>query len=592
MDAPKAAERGPWWRDRQFWLLLVSVGLLYFTRLHAGICQGEESRRGLIAVEMLRTGDWIVPHQQGTLFVSRPPLQNWAIAACGWLRGEVDEVAIRLPSALGVLFMALVVYGYSRRFLSPTGAFTAGVISATYGQTLELGRLGETEALFTLLVSGSLMIWHAGNYEQRRSTAAWFAACGLVALGTLTKGLQAPVYFAASVGVYLLLTRRWREALRPAPLAAAGAGLLVVSAWLVPFAARQGLDGLRAIFSDDVVLRFEELSPALVVQHLVAYPLEVGVCLLPWSVLAMVYTAPEFRARLGGARDGVLFLTLALLVTFPTCWFVPGARERYFMPLYPCAAPLLALVIARAAELAPGPLAACTWRRHVVRFLTGLAAVMAVIGLFVLAASAWGRGQRAAWPLVPPLGAALLFAGASLVLAGMVLAARRCQSAGEAERGVLAVAAFLGFFFNGFVLSSEQRAAPHTRQQVAHVRDRLPPGARLVSLGLTDHLFAFYFERPIPCLPPPSQAAERKAAWDDVTYFCYAPGVVGGSLADIPFAWEPLGVVSSDRVRQQPPQRPVYIGRRIRPEAGGRQGAVAPPPSSRAAAPRDQAARR
>ena len=36
----------------------------------------------------------------GQVFPERPPLNSWAMAALGMLRGKVDLVAIRLPSAL------------------------------------------------------------------------------------------------------------------------------------------------------------------------------------------------------------------------------------------------------------------------------------------------------------------------------------------------------------------------------------------------------------------------------------------------------------------------------------------------------------
>ena len=52
---------------------------------------------------MLASGDFIVPRQQGLPFLSRPPVQNWAIALVSLVRGKTDPVAIRLPSVLAVL---------------------------------------------------------------------------------------------------------------------------------------------------------------------------------------------------------------------------------------------------------------------------------------------------------------------------------------------------------------------------------------------------------------------------------------------------------------------------------------------------------
>ena len=73
-------------------LLLAAVVLgaycPWLTRLP--VC-GEESRWAQAAVEMGRTGDWVVPRQQGIPLLSRPPLHSWTIGAFGWLVGDIDK---------------------------------------------------------------------------------------------------------------------------------------------------------------------------------------------------------------------------------------------------------------------------------------------------------------------------------------------------------------------------------------------------------------------------------------------------------------------------------------------------------------------
>src|SRR5690242_9813316 len=97
------ASAASWWREWEFWAVLLVAGLIYGTRLGDGLPSGEEPRKGQIAREMITSGDWIVPRQQGLPFLSRPPVQNWAIAAVALARGNVDAVAIRLPSVIALL---------------------------------------------------------------------------------------------------------------------------------------------------------------------------------------------------------------------------------------------------------------------------------------------------------------------------------------------------------------------------------------------------------------------------------------------------------------------------------------------------------
>src|SRR5262245_47154749 len=126
---PSAPEStgGRAWFELELALLLVVVAAIYLTRLGSPNLRGEETRRGRVAVEMIQTGDWIVPRQQGELFLSRPPLQNWLIALVGLVRDGVDDLAVRLPSAVATILLAGLIYGYARGCLSPVGALVAGL---------------------------------------------------------------------------------------------------------------------------------------------------------------------------------------------------------------------------------------------------------------------------------------------------------------------------------------------------------------------------------------------------------------------------------------------------------------------------------
>ncbi|HVT30277.1 MAG TPA: glycosyltransferase family 39 protein, partial [Lacipirellulaceae bacterium] len=137
--------------------LVAGVSAIYGARLTLEPLVGEETRWATGAREMLATGDWIVPRQQGHIFPERPPMTMWAMAAVGWLRGDVDPIAVRLPSVVAVVLTVLLIYGYLRSFASIVAAVVAALAYATMGQVLQIGRFGESEAFFALLVSASLL---------------------------------------------------------------------------------------------------------------------------------------------------------------------------------------------------------------------------------------------------------------------------------------------------------------------------------------------------------------------------------------------------------------------------------------------------
>ncbi len=122
---PRADSRAPtrrrFFREWEFLALAIVIAVIYGARLTTLPIRGEETRRAEVATEILRTGDWIVPREQGAPFLSRPPLGSYPIALLEIHLGSGSLLAVRLPSVVATWLMTLIVYGYSRRFLEPLG---------------------------------------------------------------------------------------------------------------------------------------------------------------------------------------------------------------------------------------------------------------------------------------------------------------------------------------------------------------------------------------------------------------------------------------------------------------------------------------
>ncbi len=325
-------------------LLILSISAIYGARLGLQPLVGEETRWATGAREMLATGDFVVPRQQGRVFAERPPMTMWAIALAGRLRGGVDAVATRLPSVIAVVLTSLLVFTYARMLLSQVAAIAAALVYATMGQVLQIGRLGESEALFTLLVSASLLIWHLGYMRAWRPLAVWTAGFTLIALGALVKGPQAPIYFVIITAAYLAMRRDWRYLISWPYAAGVACFVAIVAAWQIPFYLATDWASIVATWSGLAADRFH-LSGVLV--HAVTYPLETFACLLPWSPLLVALAKRETRLLLRDRLPVTTFLITAVLVAYPTVWLASGARGRYFMPLYPLVAVLIGLMIER-----------------------------------------------------------------------------------------------------------------------------------------------------------------------------------------------------------------------------------------------------
>jgi len=251
-------------------LIVVGISAIYGARLSRQPLVGEETRWATGAREMLATGDWIVPRQQGRVFPERPPMTMWMMAIGGWLRGDVDPIAIRLPSVIAVVLASVLIFGYTRSFASIGAASIAAIAYATMGQVLQIGRQGESESLFALLVSASLLIWHLGYTRQWRPVVVWSLGFALAALAALVKGPQAPVYFGAITTMYLAIRRDWRYLLSWQTAAGASVFAVILAAWQIPFYLTTDWPTVVATWSGLAADRFHLGG---VLKHAVTYPL-------------------------------------------------------------------------------------------------------------------------------------------------------------------------------------------------------------------------------------------------------------------------------------------------------------------------------
>src|SRR5207245_10591886 len=71
---------------------------------------GGEAREGLVAREMVETGDWILPLWNVTVVPSKPPFFHWLVAAGTRLTGgQVTERTLRAPSVVPAAVAVLIV---------------------------------------------------------------------------------------------------------------------------------------------------------------------------------------------------------------------------------------------------------------------------------------------------------------------------------------------------------------------------------------------------------------------------------------------------------------------------------------------------
>src|SRR5436190_13569314 len=112
-------------------LVLICWAAIYLPALGSLELKGEEGRRILPAVQMLETGQYIVPEVGGEPYFSKPPLVNWLVAASFRLFHFRNEWSARLPSAVCVLLVGVAFMTVARCSLGAGGSTIAALLWLT-----------------------------------------------------------------------------------------------------------------------------------------------------------------------------------------------------------------------------------------------------------------------------------------------------------------------------------------------------------------------------------------------------------------------------------------------------------------------------
>jgi 4-amino-4-deoxy-L-arabinose transferase-like glycosyltransferase len=335
-------------------LLTAGCALLFLPGITAHDLYRTENLRALVADEMLRSGNWVVPTLYGQPHLTKPPAAYAAIALASWPFGEVNEFTARLPSVVAATATVLLFFWLFRRHLGTRGGLVAAVVLPLAALWFDKVPSAEIDALQAAWVSASVLFLLRA-LEGDGPFRWWLAALLCVAGGFLTKW-TAPAFFYAAALPLLWWSGRLRLLLGWKHLTSAALAAAVCLAWAAAAAAQVGWRSFFDIVGQEALQR---LSPGHHVEavrqlthrpeagypwgEVALHPALVLAANLPWSAFALLTFWPGWRWG-----EGERFLLRAM-----HCWvwpnllfwsLVPEHALRHSFPLFPGIAGLAALV--------------------------------------------------------------------------------------------------------------------------------------------------------------------------------------------------------------------------------------------------------
>jgi 4-amino-4-deoxy-L-arabinose transferase-like glycosyltransferase len=486
--------------------------LLFVALLWAGIylpglgtlqLQHEEPRRALPGIHMLASGDWLIPRVGSDPYLRKPPLLNWAIALSCKLSGGVSEWAVRLPSVLATLALAVTIMGVAgRRWLGLEGGLMAAIFFLVNFTMIESGRLAELEALYVALTGIALVLWMTSWRQEAGCWQLWLLPAPFLALGMLTKGPTHLIFYYGTVIPVLLHGKNLRSLLHPAHLLSLiliGGPLLC---WAIPCSRAVNTHnpiGVWRFWWDQLASRASAESDQYF--RWSAWLLNGPQTLknfLPWTLLlpllwrketvAAVVTAADATSRdlalFRGARLGMVATTVLMVL-------LPKGSPRYIYPLIvvPC------LLLGRALTANQG-WSNPDWLESIWRRLNLF--LLAIVSLGVVIMPFFGKGGRGIlfWTCLEFFlaVAAWFFVVANRAGTPSVQPAKSSQLAAQAIlSGVVTAIAMMTFAT--VVMPRIDSANKHRPREVAGtIRAALPTGEQLWVLEDSYRPFWYYLE--------------------------------------------------------------------------------------------------
>ena len=297
----------------------------------------DEAIRALVAFEMVQKGDFITPTIGGEIYLKKPPLFNWLIAASFNLFDSYGEIPVRIPMIVSLFLFTLMIFYF---FKKETGT-EFGVINAllflTCGRIIIYESLhGLIDITFSMLTFLFFMLIYR-CFNQGRLLKLFIYAYLVTAVAFLLKGLPSLVFLGISLLVLFVWQKKFKLLFNWRHVAGMGVFVVIVGAYYVTYVLQNDVppsDMLEVLVGETTrrtAIRFGIWKTIL---HLFTFPFEMVYHFLPWSLLVILLIRKDTIRKIR-SNPFITFLSLLFIFNILVYWSSPEVYPRYILMLVP-----------------------------------------------------------------------------------------------------------------------------------------------------------------------------------------------------------------------------------------------------------------
>lgn len=329
-----------------FILIVISAFLLFFSLGNRPLLSSGEARASEIACEMMQSGNYLIPHLNEEVLLTKPPLFHWIIIMCYKMFG-VAEFVSRIPSALSGMLVVVLVYFLGLSFWPSSvekggKGFIAGLLLLTSPLFFWSARCARIDCMLLFYITAALFCFWKG-YKAKLHAKLWFLGWFLfMGLGTLAKGPVGIAVPLITVLLFLMCVRKLYVLKKLNWLWGLLLFSLIVFPWyaIIYFIVPPTKSGLFFVQQNQAWFSGGgEWYKGYV------YFVHLFLGFLPWSIAlptAFYVLWKDIKLK----RDETkIFLGIWFIVVFFIFFFFGKKVSRYILPLYPAIALITADII-------------------------------------------------------------------------------------------------------------------------------------------------------------------------------------------------------------------------------------------------------
>lgn len=328
-----------------WWIFFIMLVFALFSHLDHLPLKFEEPRRGVVAMEMEFTGNYITPTINGEFYYNKPPIYNWILVALFKVFNSHEDWVLRVPTVISFLLLAFVNFKIMRRKLGDKVAQLSSLFFLTSTDLLfYFSFQGEIDMFYSLIVYLQIVsiLWF---FETKNYRALFLISYFLVSVGVLTKGLPSIAFQGITLLAFFIYYKRFKQLFNIWHFAGFGMFIFIVGGYFYLYSAyNDPLPYIARLFTESSNRTIAQKSFFDSITHLFTFPLILVDILAPWLLIAPLFLTRSIVTKIKES-NWLMLIIIFYLSNISLYWVSPGARDRYLYMFVPFATTLFAYLI-------------------------------------------------------------------------------------------------------------------------------------------------------------------------------------------------------------------------------------------------------